>query len=826
MHENKPSAYVSAPNRGRERTRISAVQRQIERKMAQKEKEKEKERATLFQRRSSSVGSSKFADQDNDSNACNSLSRSLSRDRLDSTSKTYIRISSEKSSIRENSPSKKVENLDNTKEILGQNFEPLKTTEILKDLNSDKIKTDDNDNEIKATRKISFTTEKTIVIGDSKNVKAEENPKMRKVSIDINYVYEHQHTNKTQIKDEKIKENEASKRRISLERRFKERRSSSLSSMSTSSNSSDTSSEGSISTPEPMPRQSKQRKISRNINIILEDEISHENSQTCKVPPTTAIPGLPKPKTSFHRRFSQDHSTMNVNIPIRKISLQNNSTINTDSLADQKKEEGNQLYLAKNYREALQRYNEAISLCPGCPAFYGNRAACHMMLGQFVQALEDARTSVKLDPSFVKGYVRVAKCCVALGEIHAARQAINTAISMNKDDQMAFDLERTSLDFLEKHDANLRLAFQQQDFRKALYHIEQSLKIASASQKLKLSRAECLAFLRRYHEAQDVANDLLRNDSTNIEAIYIRGLCLYHEDNVDKAFSHFHQVLKLAPDHNKAKEAFKRARLLKTKKDEGNEAFKSGNLDVAFSLYSEALVVDLENKATNAKLFFNRATVAAKLKKWNQAIADCTSAVALDDSYVKAYLRRAKCYMELEKYEDAIRDYERLHRMDRSNFEYRQLLSQAKNELKKSLRKDYYKILGIDRNANEEDIKKAYKKRALEHHPDRHVGAIDEEKSEQEKKFKEVGEAYGVLSDAKKRGRYDAGHDLDNLESNHHQHHNFSSSTHNMDAAQMFKAFFGQGAGMHHAFHHHFGFGNTATGTAGSPNSGTFFPFG
>merc|ERR1712029_820424 len=225
MHENKMGAYVSAPNRGRERTRISAVQRQIERKMAQKEKEKEKERATLFQRRSSSVGSNKFADQDNDSNACNSLSRSLSRDRLDSTSKTYIRISSEKSSIKENSPSKKVENLDNTKEILGQNFEPLKTTEILKDLNSDKIKTDDNDNEIKATRKISFTTEKTIVIGDSKNVKVEENPKMRKVSIDINYVYEHQHTNKTQIKDEKIKENEASKRRISLERRFKERRS-------------------------------------------------------------------------------------------------------------------------------------------------------------------------------------------------------------------------------------------------------------------------------------------------------------------------------------------------------------------------------------------------------------------------------------------------------------------------------------------------------------------------------------------------------------------------------------------------------------------------
>ena len=75
--------------------------------------------------------------------------------------------------------------------------------------------------------------------------------------------------------------------------------------------------------------------FSRNINIILEDEISNDNCETTKsrmMPPGL---NLPKPKTSFHRRFSQDHSSMNVNIkrsssPVRKISLQNNSTINTD----------------------------------------------------------------------------------------------------------------------------------------------------------------------------------------------------------------------------------------------------------------------------------------------------------------------------------------------------------------------------------------------------------------------------------------------------------------------------------------------------------------
>ena len=55
-----------------------------------------------------------------------------------------------------------------------------------------------------------------------------------------------------------------------------------------------------------------------------------------------------------------------------------------------------------------------------------------MMLGQFVQALEDARTSVQFDPNFVKGYVRVAKCCVALGELHAARQ-VDFSFHTNKE---------------------------------------------------------------------------------------------------------------------------------------------------------------------------------------------------------------------------------------------------------------------------------------------------------------------------------------------------------------------------------------------------------
>lgn len=69
--------------------------------------------------------------------------------------------------------------------------------------------------------------------------------------------------------------------------------------------------------------------------------------------------------------------------------------------------------------------------------------------------------------------------------------------------------------------------------------------------------------------------------------------------------------------------------------------------------------------------------------------------------------------------------------------------------------KDYYSILGVNRNASEEEIKKAFKKLAMQLHPDKQQGKSEAEKKAAEEQFKDVNEAYSVLSDKDKRKQYD-----------------------------------------------------------------------
>ena len=100
--------------------------------------------------------------------------------------------------------------------------------------------------------------------------------------------------------------------------------------------------------------------------------------------------------------------------------------------------------------------------------------------------------------------------------------------------------------------------------------------------------------------------------------------------------------------------------------------------------------------------------------------------------------------------------------------------------------KDYYRVLGVDKNATEEEIKKAYRKMALRFHPDKNKEADAEEK------FKEISEAYEVLSDKDKRASFDRyGSEGMKAHNGMGSHHHSSFGQHTTDPFQLFRTFFG-----------------------------------
>lgn len=463
--------------------------------------------------------------------------------------------------------------------------------------------------------------------------------------------------------------------------------------------------------------------------------------------------------------------------------------INVEQKAEELKNEGNVHYKKGEYRAAIDLYSQAIDLMPDMAAYYGNRAAAYIMINKYKEAVRDAKMCTSLDEKFTKGYMREAKAQLCLGDYNTAYRCLNKAKELEPHNT-SIDVDVQNVNCVKQYKEGADLAYKQGDFRKAVYLLNKALSIATNCPQFTIYKAECLVLHGRYQEAQEIANDIVMKEPTNPDAIYVRGMCLYYMDNTEKAFQHFQRVLQYSPEHENARNFYKKAKALLGKKEQGNVAFKSAKWQEAYDLYSEALAIDPNNKSINAALYYNRATTAAKLNDPHKSIEDCSKAIELDDGYLKAYLRRAKTYLDIENYDSAVHDYEKVCKLDKSR-EHAQMLKDAKLELKKSKRKDYYKLLDISKNADEDDIKKSYKKQALKFHPDRFPNATEAEKAEAERKFKDVGEAYGVLSDPKKKSRYDQGMDLEEINSGG----GMGGGGGDIDPNVLFQAFFGGGGG-------------------------------
>ncbi|KAI5243176.1 TPR-like protein [Aureobasidium subglaciale] len=418
---------------------------------------------------------------------------------------------------------------------------------------------------------------------------------------------------------------------------------------------------------------------------------------------------------------------------------------------------GNKYFKAGDYTKAIQEYTKAVEADTKSSTYRSNRAAAYMSAGKYVQALDDCKEADELDPNNAKILHRMARVYTSLGR---PREALDTYERINppasqKDRQAAITMNR----HLSEAEEQIR---DSTSGSMAIFALDQAEKglgsTVTRPRKWALLRGEAylkMGNVNALGDAQNIAMSLLRNNSADPEALVLRGRALYAQGENDKALQHFRQALNCDPDFKDAVKYLRMVQKLDRMKEEGNGFFKTGKYQQAVETYTSALEVDPQNRGTNSKILQNRALCYTKLKEWQKAIEDCERALKLDPSYTKARKTKAKAMGESGDWEAAVKE---LKSVAESNPEEPGIAKEIRNaelELKKSKRKDYYKILGVEKDADDGQIKKAYRKLAIIHHPDKNQG--DEAAAD---RFKDIGEAYETLSDSEKRARYDSGEDL------------------------------------------------------------------
>mmetsp|Transcript_8069 Transcript_8069/g.10858 ORF Transcript_8069/g.10858 Transcript_8069/m.10858 type:complete len:586 (-) Transcript_8069:172-1929(-) len=501
------------------------------------------------------------------------------------------------------------------------------------------------------------------------------------------------------------------------------------------------------------------------------------------------------------------------------------------------KDNGNACYLKGDYRGAIAHYTLAIETARSdlndeltdeetkelktlLASYYSNRAAAFTMILKHDEAITDCDSAIEHNPDFFKAFTRKAKILTTKGDLDGALKTFSLALVRDpnnaktiKDKDEVLEVKQrfqNATNLIKKHrDSGGTHPGAQRDAKQALALIEIILSPCRAWKEAMLLKVEALNNLARFEEAYALTTKLIRlgMGNQNTELVLLRAESLFAIGQIDDAITHLRQVIGFDPDHARAKVILRTLRTLAKKKAEGDVAYKARDFEKAMAEYSLALEMcpcpPRESASYRAKVLFNRASSHAALRNHNEVIDDCTEAIQLDNEYTKAYKRRAASLLIIggkEECEKATRDYEKalkLAKTDEEKEDIEKKIRSAQVQLKRASRKDFYKILGVTRDATDAEIKKSYRKKALKWHPDRHGNSTEEQKKKAEETFRDVNLAYEVLSDPQKKQRYDEGVEEQDLDNPHARPGGHDMGGHGgIDPNVLFQMFMQQQGGM------------------------------
>ncbi|XP_059063813.1 dnaJ protein P58IPK homolog B isoform X2 [Cryptomeria japonica] len=396
-------------------------------------------------------------------------------------------------------------------------------------------------------------------------------------------------------------------------------------------------------------------------------------------------------------------------------------------------------YVSKGeYTLAIKQYTLYIELYPANVIGYSKRAAANIQRRHHSEAFEDLSKALELDPKFTQAYLHRASLLRQLCRFEESERDYRKFLELKPGNSAAEKELSQLIQTKNAFDKALSL-FDSGDFSKALEYIDKVVLVFSSEcSKAKLLKSRLLLGVKDYSGAIAESGFILKANENDLEALLLRGKAYYYLADHDVAMRHYQKGLRLDPEHSELKkEYFKLKNLLKKTKS-AEENLEKGKLRMAAEGFKAGLQVDPSHTAHNVNLYLGLCKVLVKLGRGKDALESCTEALKIEEELIEALVQRGEAKLLIEDWEGAVNDIKSALQKSPQDMNIREALQRAERSLKLSKRKDWYKILGVSNTASIAEIKRAYKKLALQWHPDKNV----DNREEAEMKFREIAEAY------------------------------------------------------------------------------------
>ncbi|PFH55332.1 hypothetical protein XA68_18565 [Ophiocordyceps unilateralis] len=439
-----------------------------------------------------------------------------------------------------------------------------------------------------------------------------------------------------------------------------------------------------------------------------------------------------------------------------------------------------QIHLANGEtNEALIYYDAAVAKDPSNYLTLFKRATTYLSLGRTAHATQDFESILALEPRFEGAHLQLAKIYSKAAKWDAARAQYRAAGKRS---------DSTELVELAEAEGAARLAedaVKASKWDECVNQAGVAILVASRCAALRQTRARCRFERGEVEEGMGDLHHLLQMRPGDTDPhVLISATTFYALADLENGLAQIRKCLHSDPDsdickklHREQKFVQKMLRKAEGQLSKGQSTTASrilvGNLDEPGlvtkvrdqikELRQHGKIPDKAKAALYDKVI--EMTCQAYLESTHRESQKyCQEALELDPDSFWGLIYRGKSLVKREQFEAAINVLSKAAelRPDRQA-KVKPILNKAQAALRRSKTKDYYKVLGLPRDADQRHIKSAYRKASKLHHPDK-AAKQGISKDDAEKKMAAINEAYEILSDPELRERFDNGDDPNSQE--------------------------------------------------------------